>query len=99
MEMISDKNNNLDKLYYNDFSLQKRRTKMKEPETGKKENTGKAATASQPGDCISGADIRNGCGPHRNFITGSLNFITTCFWIIRISGNWEASRLYASWRS
>lgn len=23
MEMISDKNNNLDKLYYNDFSLQK----------------------------------------------------------------------------
>lgn len=42
MEMISDKNNNLDKLYYNDFSLQKRRTKMKEPETGKKENTGKS---------------------------------------------------------
>ena len=72
---------------------------MKEPETGKKENTGKRATASQPGDCISGADIRNGCGPHRNFITGSLNFITTCFWIIRISGKWEASRLYASWRS
>ena len=42
MEMISDKNNNLDKLYYNDFLCEKRRTKMKEPETGKKENTGKS---------------------------------------------------------
>lgn len=42
MEMISDKNNNLDKLYYNDFLCKKRRTKMKEPETGKKENTGKS---------------------------------------------------------
>ena len=42
MEMISDKNNNLDKLYYNDFLCKKRRTKMKEPETGKKEKTGKS---------------------------------------------------------
>lgn len=42
MEMISDKNNNLDKLYYNDFLCKKRRIKMKEPETGKKENTGKS---------------------------------------------------------
>ena len=100
MEMISDKNNNLDKLYYNEFSL--RKTENQNERTGnrkKKKTPEKAATASQPGDCISGADIRNGCGPHRNFITGSLNFITTCFWIIRISGKWEASRLYASWRS
>ena len=71
---------------------------MKEPETGKKENTGKSGYSITTWRLHLWCRHPEWLRTTQEFYNRIAEFITTCFWIIRISGNWEVSRLYASWR-